>query len=225
MIRAGKNSHNPLIIMGLSEENVRRLKQNKPIHASIRSFGVNLPGEILVMYGPTEQAIAAELERNGIVGQETVAAVDPKLEKQTALIAQHERILIATVGFPRSGKTTWAKTQSYPIVNPDAIRLAMHGQRFIAEAERFVWATAHAMVKSLFLAGHQIVILDACNNSRKRRAEWESTEWATFYKVVDTSAEACFDRAAGEGDTEIIPHIERMAKEHDPLAETELVWP
>ena len=35
--------------------------------------------------------------------------------------------LIVMVGLPRSGKTTWARKQGYPIVNPDSIRLAFHG--------------------------------------------------------------------------------------------------
>ncbi len=30
--------------------------------------------------------------------------------------------LILTVGLPRSGKTTWALEQGWPIVNPDSIR-------------------------------------------------------------------------------------------------------
>ena len=40
----------------------------------------------------------------------------------------------------RSGKTTWARQQGVPIVNRDAIRLALHGQRFEPRAESVVWA-------------------------------------------------------------------------------------
>jgi len=39
------------------------------------------------------------------------------------------KILILTVGLPRSGKSTWAAKKGFPIVSPDAIRLAMHGMR------------------------------------------------------------------------------------------------
>ena len=42
-----------------------------------------------------------------------------------------EKQLILTVGLPRSGKTTWALAQGYPIVAPDAIRLAVTGQRYV----------------------------------------------------------------------------------------------
>ncbi len=48
--------------------------------------------------------------------------------------------LICTVGLPRSGKSTWCKTQSYPIVNKDSIRLALHGQRYLQDAEKEIRA-------------------------------------------------------------------------------------
>lgn len=42
--------------------------------------------------------------------------------------------LILTIGLPRSGKSTWAKQQGCPVVNPDSIRLALHGKAYIQEA-------------------------------------------------------------------------------------------
>lgn len=134
------------------------------------------------------------------------------------------KTLICTVGLPRSGKTTWALQQAYPIVNPDAIRLAMPGQRFIDSAERFVWATAHCMIQSLFLAGHDTVILDATNNSRKRRDDWQSNKWDTYFKVFDTSKEECLHRAHVINDEQIKPIIERMAEQFEPLADYEKTW-
>lgn len=154
-------------------------------------------------------------------------------------------ILIATVGLPRSGKTTWARNSRWlgPVVNPDSIRLALHGQRFCASAEPFVWAIAKIMVRSLFLAGHSMVILDATNTTRKRRDEWQSDDWITYFKVLPTSKEECLLRAAGDtkiipviermkeecliraaGDTEIIPVIERMAVAFEPLGADENLW-
>lgn len=135
-----------------------------------------------------------------------------------------ENTLIITTGLPRSGKTTWALQQAYPIVNPDSIRLAMHGQRFIDSAERFVWATAHCMVQSLFLAGHNIVILDATNTTRKRRDEWQSNKWATYFKVFDTSKEECLRRADAINDEAIRPVIERMAAQWEKLDGHEKIW-
>lgn len=133
------------------------------------------------------------------------------------------KTLICTVGYPRSGKTTWARDQGHPIVNPDAIRLAIHGQTFIANAEPFVWATAEAMVRALFLAGHDTVILDACNNTRKRRDQWQRPkEWGTYFKYFNTPMETCIERC--EPGSPLIPVIERMAAQFEPLGEDEEVW-
>ncbi len=127
--------------------------------------------------------------------------------------------LICTSGLPRSGKSTWAKEQGVPIVNPDAIRLALHGQRFSAQAEPFVWAIAKTMVHSLFIAGCPVVILDATIGTRKRRAEWKSKDWKTCFQIIDTPKDECLRRA--EGDDEIRPVIERMAAEWEPLGDDE----
>ncbi|MCI0393278.1 MAG: ATP-binding protein [Acidobacteria bacterium] len=107
--------------------------------------------------------------------------------------------LICLVGLPYSGKTTWARSQAHPIVCPDAIRLAIHGQRFVREAEPFVWATAKAMVRALFLAGHPTVVLDATNNTTKRRNEWLDGDWKTVFKLCTASPALCLQRAQMEG--------------------------
>lgn len=130
--------------------------------------------------------------------------------------------LILTVGLPRSGKSTAARSLAAkilaPIVNPDAIRLAVHGQRFSAEAEPLVWFAAKVMVRALFRAGHDTVILDATNTTRKRRDEWKSEEWRRDYLQITTSKLTCVQRASAEGDVEIIPVIERMAHGFEELS-------
>ena len=120
------------------------------------------------------------------------------------------------MGLPKSGKSTWAREQGWPIVSPDAIRLALHGQRFAAAAEDFVWAAARLMVRALFAAGHTRVILDACNNRPARRAEWVGRHWRTEFVLFDVSKEECIRRARHDVDDEIIPIIERMAESWDP---------
>jgi len=116
--------------------------------------------------------------------------------------------LILTVGLPCSGKSTWAlqQTRRYaspiygsPIVCPDQIRLALHGQRFVAMAEPFVWAIARTMVISLFGAGHQKVILDACNTTRKRRDDWLESA-ASLEEEAGCSVSAGFDWGTRAGD-------------------------
>lgn len=125
-------------------------------------------------------------------------------------------VLILTVGLPRSGKTTWARKQGEPVVSPDAIRLAVHGRRFYAPTEPFVWWVARLMVAALFEAGHHRVILDACNNRPARRAEWVSPRWKTEFVLFNVPAVECIRRARAERDEEIIPVIERMAESWDP---------
>ncbi len=125
--------------------------------------------------------------------------------------------LILMVGLPRSGKTTKARELGFPMVNPDSIRLSIHGERFIADAEPIVWVVAKYMVKSLFLAGHDTVIIDATNTTRKRRDEWLSEDWSVSMIHISTSKEECIRRAENEKDLDIIPIIEKMADQlEDP---------
>lgn len=116
------------------------------------------------------------------------------------------------VGLPRSGKSTWALTTGWPIVNPDSIRLAIHGQPFVASAEKLVWTITHYMVEALFLAGHENVILDACNINNRRRNEWQSKSWQREYKLFGATKEECIART-GKYNEYLIPIIERMAKD------------
>ena len=118
--------------------------------------------------------------------------------------------LILTVGLPRSGKSTWARKQGHPIVNPDAIRLALHGQRFVREAEPMVWAIAKYMVRALFGAGHQTVILDATNTNKIVRGSWLSPDWQTVVHIVPTGADVCKQRALDCGQDDLLPVIDRM---------------
>ncbi len=132
--------------------------------------------------------------------------------------------LVCTVGLPRSGKSTWAREQGVPVVNPDAIRLAIHGQPFVASAEPYVWAVAKTMVKALFLAGHTRVILDATNVTRKRRAEWDSPDWNTCFKVFDTPEHECVRRAIEGNHNALVPVVHRMAAQWETLQPDEPVW-
>jgi len=133
-----------------------------------------------------------------------------------------EKELVLMVGLPRSGKTTWASRLDDPIVNPDSIRLALHGQRFLAPAEPMVWAIAKYMVAALFLAGHDRVIVDATNTTVKRREFWKDTRWVRNFVELHTSKEECLARAALVSDDEIVPVIEKMADQFEPVTRDEL---
>lgn len=141
--------------------------------------------------------------------------------------------LILLAGLPRSGKTTEALRLGFPIVCPGAIRLALHGQRFVQTAEPYVWAIAKTMVKSLFLAGNTTVVVDATNLTEESRSFWapepvvvsppsalgaeakEELLWEIELRVVRTSEKECSRRASSERDYEIMPVIEKMATSSD----------
>ena len=134
-----------------------------------------------------------------------------------------DNTLILTVGLPYSGKSTWARLQAHPIVNPDAVRMAVYGQRFWPDGEKIVWAIVDQMVRSLFMAGHRAVILDACNTTRKRRAEWygDRRPWKVRFHHIPTPENVCTSRAIDAGDKTILPIIERMADQFEPVGEDE----
>lgn len=131
------------------------------------------------------------------------------------------KILIMTIGLPQSGKSTWSNLQRLPMVNPDSIRLAIHGTPYRYESEGLVWAHVQIMVRSLFLAGHDKVILDATNISRKRRDVWQSKDWVREFVEFTTPKQTCIERAYKTAKDEahlegLIGAIERMAEERDP---------
>lgn len=127
--------------------------------------------------------------------------------------------LIMMVGLPRSGKTTralkLAKKYGAPIVNPDSIRKVIHGENFRLASEPIVWGIAKTMVSALFLAGHDCVIVDACNITRERRNEWRYhinsvlSESCVFeLQVIATPVSICRDRAVNE--SSLLEAINRM---------------
>ena len=130
------------------------------------------------------------------------------------------------IGLPYSGKTTRAKSMGHPIVSPDQIRIATYGRRYWSPGEAMVWAIAHIMVRSLFSAGHSNVILDACNNTKKRRDAWlcrdhEEPQWGRQFHWIDTPYEECIVRAKANTDSQIIQVIERMRNEFEPVVREE----
>lgn len=133
--------------------------------------------------------------------------------------------LILMVGLPGSGKTTVAKklmvALGAPIVSPDSIRLEMYGTSFDPHFERQVWDTVSLMIRSLFRAGHSRVVLDACNISKKRRAEWISALWDSEYIELRVSPEVCRQRAVEKGRPDLLPVIERMEGEKEAVSPDE----
>lgn len=135
--------------------------------------------------------------------------------------------LICTVGLPRSGKSTWTKqmaeTYGYPFVNLDSIRLALHGTIFDVNREIEVISIAKIMVKSLVYEGYKVIIIDETNLRRKYRLSWQSfmPNTKAIFKVFNIKKEECIKRAYLSNRKYLLPVIERMNKEYEPLASYE----
>lgn len=125
--------------------------------------------------------------------------------------------LILTVGLPRSGKSTWSIGTGYPIVNRDSIRLALHGQAYISEAESMITAIERYMVESLFLAGHDTVIIDATHLKTKYIKQWIKNDRKIELEFFDTPMETCIERAIKGNKEHLVPIIERMYEETDEM--------
>jgi predicted kinase len=95
----------------------------------------------------------------------------------------------------------------------------LHASAYNAETERMVWTLAHYMVKALFFAGHHIVILDATNTTRERRAEWKSPRWRRRYRLFRVSEEECLRRASET--PHLLPIIGRMAQQFEEIEQEE----
>jgi predicted kinase len=125
-------------------------------------------------------------------------------------------ILLATIGLPRSGKSTMCQNiymnKGYAVVNPDSFRLAIHGKRYLASAELHVWASVFTAIDGLLLAGNNVIV-DATNTNRVRR--WPLVERGVQFIVVNTPKEECLRRAVAVHDDEIIPIIRRMNADYE----------
>lgn len=124
------------------------------------------------------------------------------------------KVVIVMAGLPRSGKSTWALKQGYPIVCRDSIRLALHGQAYIPEAEEMITVLETQMVKALFFAGHATVIVDSTHITAKLRSRWDSPLWDTQLQIMKTSKDKCMRRAEVTNPN-LIPVIEWMVSQTD----------
>lgn len=134
--------------------------------------------------------------------------------------------LIAMMGLPRSGKSTitskLSRMEGAPIVRRDAIRLALHGQRWLAEAEPMVKAMSIYMIKALFEAGHETVICDETNYSRAaRNALRNDDRWRTVFYPVLTDPSICKERAIKTNQLDLISVIDEMYARYEPLEKGE----
>lgn len=134
-------------------------------------------------------------------------------------------LLIAMMGLPRSGKSTIVrdlqKRFGAPVVRRDAIRLALHGERYLFDAEPMVKTLSLYMIRSLFIAEHTVVICDETNYSSAARHALQSEDWRTKFYEVKTSPEVCKQRAILTDQPDLLPVIDEMYGRYEALTEDE----
>lgn len=139
-------------------------------------------------------------------------------------------LLIAMMGLPHSGKSTEVSylqgELGAPIVRKDSIRLALHGNAYIGLAEPFVRAISLVMVRSLFLAGHTIVIADETHYSRAARDFMRDgdKDWETEFHHINTAPEICKERAIKTDQAYLLPVIDEMVGRYEPLMADENIY-
>lgn len=113
---------------------------------------------------------------------------------------QHRNQLILMVGLPQSGKSSEARQMGYPIVNRDSIRKTIGGSIRYFDEEGRVSDIERIMADSLFNAGHQKVVIDACHlkpSYRNAWIRWTKSRNIDIYQFhVMTSLDTCLCRAA-----------------------------
>jgi adenylylsulfate kinase-like enzyme len=150
------------------------------------------------------------------------------------------------IGLPRSGKSTIAKEwQRYGIdilnhkmyhtgrtyalwgdnprivVNADAIRLALHGQAFIAEAEKMVHTIKELMIKTYLLMGYDVLV-DGTHTKMEHIDDLLYIRRDAEYLLVDTDMNICKQRAIDTNQQYLFAPIERMAANLQLLKDTYL---
>lgn len=68
MIRAvaTKKDGRKLLILGVDRTNIERLTSKQPIMVQGNQFGLDLPVDILIMFGETLDDVATELRQSGV---------------------------------------------------------------------------------------------------------------------------------------------------------------
>ena len=134
--------------------------------------------------------------------------------------------LVVLVGYPRSGKSTivrdWYIPHGYAAVCPDIIRHVVRGRLSMDAMEHYAWSVVYIMADSLLFAGNKVVV-DGTHISRHRRENW--VKRGAVFHYVPTPVEVCLKRAASQANAcDIIPVINKMAGEFEPLGEGEIEW-
>lgn len=121
--------------------------------------------------------------------------------------------LTIMVGITHSGNSTHCAS-AYPgaiRVSLNAVRLALFGTLDCSKEDNAtVILVAKAMVRSLFLAGHQHVALDAMNLSKFHRDFWKDENWTRDFCVMPCDAEISRARIIKNANGNLTPYHKRL---------------
>jgi predicted kinase len=143
--------------------------------------------------------------------------------------------LFATVGLPRSGKSTYAddwvrgdiagkRGDEYDvfevrkidrprvIIAGDDFRTALHGQPYLLEAEAAVFAMMDVAARALLARGFDVIIDETCTTedtlSRYLRLDLDFTP-----VFIDTPLDVCIQRALDVGRHLLVEPMKNMARQ------------
>lgn len=127
-------------------------------------------------------------------------------------------MLYATLGLPRSGKTTFCNiwTKDFPkrvIVSGDDIRLALTGQRFNPAAESTVQSLKCTMIRTLLIRNFTVIhegTNTTLNSVKNLEKLVESVADNIVWLIFNTPADICKERAILTKQEDLIDVIDRM---------------
>jgi len=79
------------------------------------------------------------------------------------------------------------------------------------------------MIRSLFLANHDVVLCDETNFSIAARAALRDDNWETVFYPVLTNRDTCIERAIATQQPDLAPVIDEMWKRYEPLGYSDQV--
>lgn len=150
----------------------------------------------------------------------------PSNDKTSCDCARKPAVFIM-VGLPRSGKSTYVERYKglKAIVSADQLRYLVYGQRFWGPGEDMMWAIRKIVLTMLMEQGIDIVIDETNTTAARRKPIIEMAKKYGYFVeavVINTPEEVCIERAQAEGDEKIIPVIERMAVQYEPVLPDEV---
>lgn len=80
--RSSDEAGQPIVILGITGENVARMAAGEPVLVNMTELGLP-PMKVILMYGKTERHITAELELHGLLPPGTASDMaEPKPSKE-----------------------------------------------------------------------------------------------------------------------------------------------